>query len=447
MDRLLVGHIGTLVFDSRSLTMARGEDFGRLQLLNDAWLLVEDGKFSRWGTMVPLPAASATPPTASPSHRPDATTFAAEASVPGTEVVDALGGMVVPSFCDCHTHLVYAGSRESEFVDKIRGLSYAEIARRGGGILNSARRLHQLTEDQLFSESMVRVAEIIGKGTGAVEIKSGYGLNLDDELKMLRVIRRIREAVPIPVVATFLGAHAVPAGMSRDDYVSLVVGEMIPEVGRQGLADFVDVFCENGFFTPADACRILDAGARYGLRGKVHAQQLSSSGGLEAAIRHGAVSADHLESMDDHDFSLLASHWSQAAGATTVPVALPGSSFFLRMNYADGRRLVQTGAPLALASDYNPGSTPSGDMKFVLSLACIYMRLLPAEALHAATLNGASAMVLGDRYGSVARGKVANFFITFPSQTIDFLPYAYTTPVVSRVFLRGQEWRPQSIGQ
>lgn len=350
--------------------------------------------------------------------------------------VDAGGGMVLPSFCDSHTHIVYAGSREHEFVDKIRGLSYAEIARRGGGILNSADRLHEMTEDELYAQAMERVREIISKGTGAVEIKSGYGLNTADELKMLRVIRRISETAPLRVVSTFLGAHAVGREYAgrQSDYVDLVVNEMIPAVGREQLADYIDVFCDEGFFTPEETARILEAGARWGMRPKIHGQELADSGGVRVAVEHDALSVDHLESMTEADIELL-------RGSSTIPTALPGTSFFLNMPFAPGRRIIDSGLPLAIASDYNPGSTPSGDMKFAVSLACIKMRLLPEEALNAATINSACAMGLSRDYGSISVGKVANFYITRPIPSLDFIPYAYTTPVISRIFLRGEEWK------
>ena len=347
-------------------------------------------------------------------------------------MVDARGGMVLPSWCDPHTHVVYAGSREGEFVDKIRGLSYAEIARRGGGILNSADLLHTLSEDELYAQAMRRVREVMKKGTGCLEIKSGYGLNTADELKMLRVIRRISESVPARVVSTFLGAHAIGRGYGHAEYVDLVVNEMIPEVGRERLADFVDVFCDEGFFTPEDTARILDAAAPWGMRPKIHVDELASIGGLQVGVERGALSVDHLENMREDEFGVL-------RGSITMPTALPGTSFFLNMPYAPARKMIDSGLPVAVASDYNPGSTPSGDMKFVVSLACIKMRLLPSEAINAATINAACAMGLSADYGSIDVGKVANFFITEPMPSVDFIPYAYTTPIVSRVFLGGEE--------
>lgn len=338
----------------------------------------------------------------------------------------------MPSWCDSHTHIVFAGSREAEFVDKIRGLSYAEIAKRGGGILNSADLLHTLSEDELYRQAMVRMEEVMRKGTGCVEIKSGYGLNTADELKMLHVIKRIKENSPLRVKSTFLGAHAVGRGMTQPDYVDLVVNEMIPEVGKEKLADFVDVFCDEGFFTPAETARILEAADKWGMKPKIHADELASSGGVEVGVAHGALSVDHLESMTVEEIEIL-------RDTVTMPTVLPGTSFFLNLPYGKARQMVDAGLPVAVASDYNPGSTPSGDMKFVVSLACIKLRLLPEEAINAATLNGACAMGESQQYGSIAKGKVANFFITRPIPSVSFVPYAYTTPIVERVFLGGKE--------
>lgn len=386
----------------------------QLDILHDAWLLIENGRFAAFGEGDPPHSSLIT------DHSSLITFY------------DAHGGAVLPSFCDSHTHLVYAGSREGEFVDKINGLSYEEIARRGGGILNSADRLHDLSEDDLYQMSMHRIEEIIRKGTGAVEIKSGYGLNTADELKMLRVIRRIRETAPLKVVSTFLGAHAVGRDYSQSQYVDLVINEMLPAVAGEGLADYVDVFCDRGFFTPEETTRILEAAMKYGLRGKIHGEELAPSGGVEVAVRCGALSVDHLESMTDEDIALL-------QGTDVMPTVLPGTSFFLNMPYAPARKMIRQGLGVAIASDYNPGSTPSGDMKFAVSLACIKMRLQPAEALHAATLNGAYAMGLSENYGSIAVGKVANFYITEPIPSVDYIPYAYTQPMINKVFLNGVE--------
>ena len=408
---LLINNIGLLLVDRHGKERLQGAEMARQDVLHDAWLLIEDGRFAAFGEG------------AAPG--PDGKTI-------GHTVVDAAGGAVLPSFCDSHTHLVYAGSREQEFTDKINGLSYEEIARRGGGILNSADRLHDMSEDDLYHASMQRVNEIIRKGTGAVEIKSGYGLNTAAELKMLRVIRRIKESSPVTVVSTFLGAHAVARGHRQSDYVDMVVNEMLPAVAAEGLADYVDVFCDRGFFTPEETIRILETGMKYGLRGKIHGQELAPSGGVEVAVRCGALSVDHLESMTDDDITML-------KGSDVMPTALPGTSFFLNMPFAPARKMIQQGLGVAVASDYNPGSTPSGDMKFVVSLACIKMRLQPAEALNAATLNSAYAMGLSHTHGSIAVGKVANCFVTEPIPSLDYIPYAYTQPVIRRVFLNGRE--------
>lgn len=382
---------------------------GIVNTIDDAWLLVEDGRFAAFGAVADgMPALDDT-----------------------VEVVDAEGGMVLPSWCDSHTHIVFAGSREREFVDKINGLSYEEIARRGGGILNSADLLHNTSEDELFRQAMQRLDEVIRKGTGCIEIKSGYGLSLEDELKMLRVIKRMKEASPAKIMSTFLGAHAVARGMTQEQYVQLIIDEMIPEVGRQRLADFVDVFCDRGFFTPEETGRILEAAAAWGMRPKIHADELASSGGVVVGVKHGALSVDHLESMTEDTIETL-------RGSDTMPTALPGTSFFLNMPNAKARQIIDAGLGVAVASDYNPGSTPSGDMKFVMSLACIKLRLLPNEAFNAATINGAYAMGQSKDYGSIAKGKVANFYITKPIPSLAFIPYAYTTPIVNKVVLGGK---------
>lgn len=413
MSRLLITNIGLLAGIDQGKPYLRGAEMAHLECLNNAWLLIEDGKIKNWGT-APLPLSE---------------------GGSGITVLDAQGGTVLPAFCDSHTHIVYAGSREGEFVDKIRGLSYAEIAQRGGGILNSADRLHAASEEQLYQQAIGRIEEMIAKGTGAVEIKSGYGLNTADELKMLRVIRRIKDSSPVKVMSTFLGAHAVGRDYvgRQKEYVDLVVNEMIPEVGREQLADFIDVFCDQGFFTPQETARILEAGIKWGMRPKIHGQELADSGGVEVAVAHNALSVDHLESMTDHDIQLLTQH-----PFPTIPTALPGTSFFLNMPFAPARKIISAGLPLAIASDYNPGSTPSGDMKFVVSLACIKMRLTPAEAINAATINSAAAMGISQEYGSIGRGKVANIIVTAPIPSVEYIPYAYTTPIIRHTILKGE---------
>lgn len=410
--KLLVKNIATLAgIDRQGLLRRQGQQMRELNVINNAYLLVEDGVIADFGSEADL-------------VMPDGE----------VTVIDAERGTVLPSWCDSHTHIVYAGSREQEFVDKINGLSYAEIARRGGGILNSADRLHAMSEDELYEQAMQRVREVIAKGTGAIEIKSGYGLNTEDELKMLRVIRRIQQSTRLRVVSTFLGAHAVGRAYAgrQAEYVDMLINEMLPAVAQDHLADYVDVFCDEGFFTPDETSRILEKALDYGMRGKIHGQELADSGGVEVAVKHCALSVDHLESMTDRDIELL-------RGSDTMPTALPGTSFFLNMPFAPARKMIEAGLGVAIASDYNPGSTPSGDMKFAVSLACIKMRLQPAEAINAATINSAYAMGVSDSYGSIAPGKVANFFITQPIASVDFIPYAYTTPIIARTFLAGEE--------
>lgn len=382
------------------------------EVMTDAWLRVEDGRIAGFGPMSSLSGRD----------------------MEGQEVVDACGGMLLPSFCDSHTHIVYAGSRDGEFLDKINGLSYEEIARRGGGILNSADRLHDTSEDELYRQAMERVNEVIAKGTGAIEIKSGYGLTTDDELKMLRVIARIKESTPAVVKSTFLGAHAVGRAYAgrQNEYVGLIVGEMLPRVAAEGLADYVDVFCDEGFFTVEDTDRILTAAARYGIAPKIHANELANSGGVQVGIKHGALSVDHLERMGADEIEAL-------RHSDTIPTMLPGASFFLGMPYAPARDAIAAGLPVALASDYNPGSSPSGDMRMVMALGCIKMRLTPQQALTATTLNGAAAMGVSGEMGSIAEGKRASFFITKPVPSLAFIPYSYTTPLISQIFLNGKK--------
>ena len=344
------------------------------------------------------------------------------------EVIDAEGGWVMPTFCDPHTHIVYAGSRDGEFRDKIAGLSYEEIAARGGGILNSADLLHETSEDELFEQSARRVREVMAKGTGALEIKSGYGLRTEDELKMLRVIRRIREEFPITVKATFLGAHAVGRDYlgRRGAYVDMVCNEMLPAVAAEGLADYVDVFCDQGFFSCDDCARILERAAEFNLRGKIHANELAVSGGVQVGVSHNALSVDHLERTGDEEIACL-------KGSNTMPTMLPGASFFLGMPYGRARAFIDAGLPLALASDYNPGSSPSGDMRFVMALACIKQRLTPEEAFNACTINAAYAMGVEDTLGSITPGKRASLIITEPLPSLAFIPYAHQTPFIKRM--------------
>ncbi|HMM11344.1 MAG TPA: imidazolonepropionase [Bacteroidales bacterium] len=349
------------------------------------------------------------------------------------QVVDAGQGWLLPSFCDAHTHLVYPASREIEYVDKIKGLSYEEIAKRGGGILNSARKMAEAGEEQLLHDALERLNEIAAYGTGAVEIKSGYGLNTENELKMLRVIRELKNHSPLQIVSTFLGAHAVPLEYKgrQEAYVDLIINEMIPMVAGEDLADFIDVFCDKGFFTEEDTDRILNAGMKYGLRPKIHANELARSGGIQVGVKYNALSVDHLEFTFDEEIEVLKT-------SDTIPTILPGAAFFLNMPLAPARKMIDAGLPVAFASDFNPGSSPSGNMQLILSMACIQFRLLPAEAINATTINGAAAMDLSHLTGSITRGKLANFFITRQMPSLEFLPYYYGTNKVQMAFLKGK---------
>lgn len=409
---MLVKNIAKIVgIDTLHRARICGAEMDKVATLDDGWLAVKDGKIAAFGKR---------------DDMPDESGFQC--------IVDAAGGMLYPSFCDSHTHIVYAGSREQEFLDKIHGLSYEEIARRGGGILNSADRLHDTSEDELYRQAMERVREVIRMGTGAIEIKSGYGLNTEDELKMLRVIRRIKENSPLEVRATFLGAHAVSRSyIGRDEeYVDLVCREMLPALAEEGLADYVDVFCDKGFFTIEQTRRIMREARKYGLPAKIHANELDYSGGVQLGVQEGALSVDHLERSGSAEIEAL-------KGSATMPTMLPGAAFFLGMSYPPAREMMSAGLAVALASDYNPGSSPSGNMRMVMSLASTQMKMTPNEALTAATLNGAYAMGVSDILGSITVGKVANFFITKPMPSPEFFVYAYCTPLIDRVFLRGRE--------
>lgn len=350
------------------------------------------------------------------------------------EIIDATGKMVFPTFCDSHTHIVYAGNRSIEYIDKIKGLSYEEIAQRGGGILNSVQRLRDSSEDELFESAWERLQEMASMGTGAAEIKSGYGLTTQDELKMLRVIRRLKEKSRMTIKANFLGAHAVPKEYigHQTEYVDLIINEMIPMVAAEELADFVDVFCDRGFFTVEDTERILMQGIKYGLCPKIHANELDYSGGIQVGVKYNARSVDHVEYTGDDEIAVL-------LGSETMPTILPGAAFFLGMVYAPARKMMEAGLPVALASDYNPGSCPSGNMQFVLSMGCIKYKMLPEEAINATTVNTAYAMCVEDSLGTIAKGKIANFFITKPISSIEFLPYAYGSNKVETVYLKGKK--------
>lgn len=410
MASLLIRNIHTLVLadKTRRRTAVKGPEMAQLPCLQNAFLLCEDAIFKTFGPMEACPERADT-------------------------IIDAEGGMVFPSWCDSHTHIVFAAAREEEFVDRIKGLSYEEIAARGGGILNSARRLQAFSEDDLFEGAWNRLQEVIGYGTGAIEIKSGYGLTLESELKMLRVIRRLKEKSPIPIKASFLGAHAIPLEykQQREAYINLIIHQMLPQVAAEQLADYCDVFCDRGFFTVTETDQILKAAWQYGLKPKIHANELDYSGGVQVGVANGAISVDHLEYTGPEEIAtLLDGH--------TLPTLLPSCAFFLGIPFAPARQMIDAGLPVVLASDYNPGSSPSGKMSFVVALACIKMNMLPEEAIYAATLNGACALELADDYGSIAEGKKANLFITKPIPSIAYLPYAFGSDIVQHIILNGQ---------
>jgi len=346
-------------------------------------------------------------------------------------IIDASGRFVFPSFVDSHTHLVFAASREDEFVLKIKGASYAEIAAKGGGILNSARKLQLMTEDELFDRSLIRAHEIMRMGTGAVEIKSGYGLTVEDELKMLRVARRIGSETPLIVKTTFLGAHAVPRTHQKEEYIQLILQEMIPAVAEEKLADYIDVFCEEGFFSEEETVMICEAGKKFGMKPRIHANQLKRSGGVQAGVRVNAISVDHLENIGNEEIELL-------KGSNTIPTALPGAAFFLNLPFPPARNMIQAGLPLAIASDFNPGSSPTGNMSLMMALACIKMKMTPQEAMNAVTINTAAAMEILSTHGSITKGKTASICITHPMPSWDYLPYSFGSPLVDRVIINGQ---------
>ena len=405
--RTLLYNIGTLAgILPEGCRMLCGEAMGEVKSISNAWLTINNGLIESFGGEGSL----------------------GESPENFDRTIDAGGGYVLPTFCDPHTHIVYAGCRDGEFRDKIQGLSYEEIAARGGGILNSADLLHQSGEEELFRQSMVRVREIMAKGTGAVEIKSGYGLTTEDEVKMLRVIRRIKETVPIEVKATFLGAHAVGREYRgrQSEYVDLVCREMIPAVAAEGLAEYVDVFCDEGFFTVEETGKILEAGSAHGMRPKIHANELAVSGGVQVGVEYGALSVDHLERTTDAEIEAL-------RGTGTMPTMLPGASFFLGMPYGRAKDYIRAGLPVALASDYNPGSSPSGDMRFVWALACIRMRLTPEEAFNACTINSAYAMGVEDMLGSITVGKKASLIVTVPVPSLSFIPYSHQSPFIAGI--------------
>lgn len=409
---ILIKNIGSLVGVSNPEKALKGKQLSDLPVMKDAWLLIEDDRISDYGFMYELELKIAEQP---------------------LNTIDSNGAYILPAWCDSHTHIVFAGSREGEFVDKINGLSYADIAAKGGGILNSAGKLAGCSEDELFERAMGRVQEIAKLGTGALEIKSGYGLSVEAELKMLRVIRRIKENSALLVKSSFLGAHAYPAKYKEDHegYIQLILREMLPAIGEEKLADYIDVFCEKGFFSVEDMERICNAAAKYGLKPKLHINQLNSIGGIQSAIKLNAISVDHLETMLDDDIRDL-------ANSNTIGTLLPTAAYFLRMAYQPARRLIDEGCSIALASDFNPGSSPSGNMNMVVSMSCIQMKMLPEEAINAATIQGGFAMELENETGSIATGKKANLIFMKNIPSLAYIPYAFGSNLIDKVMLNGK---------
>jgi imidazolonepropionase len=410
MSSLLIDNIACVVqAENQPRSVVKGADMAQLPCLENAWLWAENGVIQRFGPMSECPERKAD------AH------------------IDASGRFLFPSWCDSHTHIVYAQSRERDFVDRIKGLTYQEIARRGGGILSSARHIESASEEDLYQSAWARLQEVVGYGTGALEIKSGYGLSFDGEMKMLRVIQRLKAKSPIPIKSTFLGAHAIPPPYreNRNGYITEITDKMLPYIADHGLADYCDVFCDEGFFTVAETDIILKKAAQYGMKARIHANELANSGGVQVAVANNALSADHLEHVGEAEIAAF-------KASDTMPTLLPGTAFFLDIPYAPARRMIDAGLPVALASDYNPGSSPSGNMPFVLSLACLKMKMLPEEAVQAATLNGARAMEMEKELGTIYPGKRANLFLTRPMPSLAFLPYAFHSDVVETVILDGE---------
>ena len=409
--RILFKHIKELVqVRKEAVPYVAGQQMKELPTIKNAYLLIEEDKIADFGSMEACP------------------TIAAD------EVIDATGKMILPSWCDAHTHIVYAGNREAEFVDRINGLSYEAIANKGGGILNSAKQLNETSEEEIYLQSKIRLEEIIELGTGAVEIKSGYGLTMEGELKMLRVIEKLKANYPIEIKATFLGAHALPAAFkgNKDGYLQMLIDELLPKIAAENLACFIDIFCETGYFTVEDTELILAAGKKYGLVPKIHVNQFTAIGGVQVGVKYNALSVDHLEVMRPEDIEVL-------KGTQTMPIALPSCSYFLSIPYTPARTMIDAGLPLALATDYNPGSTPSGNMNFVVATACIKMNMTPEEAINAATINGAYAMGLSSEVGSISIGKQANLILTKNIPSYAFIPYSFGNPAIEKVYLKGVE--------
>lgn len=410
MHTLLIKNIKGLVqVRDETKYPLRGLEMASLPILENAFILLKEERIADYGSMQDFP---------------NELEFS-------SDVIDASGCFVFPSFVDCHTHLIFAATREEEFVMKIKGASYADIAAKGGGILNSARRLIETSENDLFNSAWNRLQEISQTGTGCVEIKSGYGLSLEGELKMLRVARKLKEKSDLQIKTTFLGAHAFPAGMSREDYIQLIIDEMIPAVAKENLADYIDVFCEDGFFSIAEGEKIMFAGLKAGMKPRIHANQLNRSGGVQLGVKVKALSVDHLENIGDEEIDLLSK-------SEVIATLLPGAAFFLNLPMPPARKLIEAKVPIAIASDYNPGSSPSGNMPLMLSLACIRMKLTPEEAINAATVNSAHTLELQNDLGSITKGKIANLFITKPIPSVAYIPYAYGGTVVEKIIIKGK---------
>ena len=410
MTTLLINIKELIQVRDQSILKVSGSEMAILPTIKNAYLVIQNGLISDFGSMEDLPL-----------------------NINPEKCIDLDGKMVLPSWCDSHTHIVYAGNREQEFVDRINGLTYEEIANRGGGILNSAQKLNESSEEEIYNQSKLRLEEIMHLGTGAVEIKSGYGLTLDGELKILRVIQRLAQNYPITIKATFLGAHAFPLeyAANHKGYIDIIINEMLPAIAKNKLADFIDVFCETGYFTVEETEQIMEAGIRFGLKPKIHVNQFNSIGGIQAGIKYNALSVDHLEVMKNEDIKAL-------KNTQTMPVVLPSCSYFLSIPYTPARGMIAAGLPLALASDYNPGSTPSGNMNFVVATACIKMKMTPEEAINAATINGAYAMGISETHGSITIGKKANLIVTKPIPSYYQLPYAFGSNLIDSVFIEGE---------
>jgi len=407
----LITNIKQLVNVREESKLLRGKELSVIPSIENAYLVIENGLIAEYGNMQNLKLQTSNL----------------------KQTIDATGQFILPCWCDSHTHLVFAAGREEEFVDKIRGISYEEIAAKGGGILNSAKKLNEMKEDELFDLAWNRLNELIKLGTGAIEIKSGYGLSVDGELKMLKVIKRLKERSPIPIRSTFLGAHTFPLEFKENHqgYIDLIINEMLPVIAKEKLADYIDVFCETGFFSPEETETICKAGTSYGLKAKIHANQLNFSGGVETGIKLGAVSVDHLETVNGDIINKLAK-------SETIGTLLPTAAFFLRMPFQPARQMIDTGCAIALASDYNPGSSPSGNMNLVVAMSCIGMKMLPGEAINAATLNGAFAMELQNEVGSITIGKRANLIFTKPIPSIAYLPYSFGSNLIHKVMINGE---------